>query len=380
MCRGEREDCLLPCGRARVVSFRMANDPESRPSEGGRPPLSILDKLTAGLATRQDIAQAIMDEVHAGLQVYCSIPEGYAHCELGDRTLDFDTLGDAELRNLLDHPPGVIINPARPHLEAMELFRMILEGDSLVCEGGDPLRPTVGAYLYGPPGVGKTHVMAAFGRAIQALLASRLDDVTKRIRSYIDIFHRQYQIDFQRDKTGGRQVWTVTADSIKASKTPEQKFQEGMENIRRSLAGNKDQPTDMLYLGFDDLCELYVSSATRRDALVAIENAPVVFVDDLHGKGDPERLKVIQRLIERRYELGQFGTFLTTNVDVEHIGGGDESIGKRILSRSRESFVPFDFTGCTDWREAVKNRKIKLIQAEIGRRIAARTPTAASAG
>lgn len=353
----------------------MKEQPESIGAPEGKRPPSIADQLTAGLTTRKEIADAIVQEVHAGLKVFCSIPEGYAHCELQTRTVDLDSLSEPELRELLEHPPGAILNPSRAHLKATEFFRMILEGHPLVCEGGDPLRPTVGAYLHGPPGVGKTHVMAAFGRSIEAILESRLSDVMKRIQSYIDIFYRQYQSDVDKDPApDGRTIWTLTPSSLKASKRPEDRFQEGMSNIKQSLAGNKDQPTDMLYLGFDDLCELYTSDTTRRDALEAIENAPVVFVDDLHGKGDPERLQVIQRLIERRYELGKFGTYVTTNVDVAHIGGEDEGIGKRILSRSKENFIIIDFQECTDWRETVKNRRIRLIDAEIDRRIAAQRP------
>ena len=51
---------------------------------------------------------------------------------------------------------------------------MILEGDPCVCENGDPLRPTLGAYLVGPPGAGKTHIMAAFGLLGTVLTAGLL--------------------------------------------------------------------------------------------------------------------------------------------------------------------------------------------------------------
>ncbi|MDO8648890.1 MAG: hypothetical protein Q7R81_03840 [Candidatus Peregrinibacteria bacterium] len=328
--------------------------------------------------TKADVANAIMQEVHSGLHVYCSIPGGYTHCTLEQRTLDIDRLDEARLRELLEHPPGEILNPKTPHSEAIEFFNMILEGHSLVTEGSDCLRPTVGAYLQGPPGVGKTHIMAAFGRWIEFTLHERLKELMLKVRSHIDIFWRQYQVDLKEDKLPAERgtVYKLTKEDIEVHKRPHERFEEAMAGIKRLITSSAYQPTDMLYLGFEDLCQLYSSSDARKDAIGAIESAPIVFVDDLHGKGDPERLLVIQRLIERRYELKRFGTFLTTNIDVEHIGGDDVNVGKRILSRSKESFAVFDFTGCVDWREEVKQRKIRLIREEIKRRIAARAQIA----
>jgi len=280
------------------------------------------------------------------------------------------------MRELLTNPAGVIINPKPPHREAMEFFQMILEGNELVCDGGDPLRPTVGAYLYGPPGVGKTHIMAAFGRIVEATLQARLADIMSKIRLNIDMIYRQYQKDADTDKApDGRKIWTISSKGATISETPDEKFQKGLEGIKRILVGSKDQPTDVLYLGFDNLYQLYRSPDTRADALEAIEKAPIVFVDDLHSKNDPSRLEVIQQLMERRYELGKFGTFVTTNIDVEHIGGDEENERKRILSRSKETFVPFDLTECEDWRDTMKQRRIKMIKAEIQRRVTKRDAT-----
>jgi hypothetical protein len=345
------------------------------PKEAAPANLSLLDRLTSRLCTKDEVAQAIMDEVHSGLSVHCSIPEGYAHCDLATAAQDIDSLGEPELRKLLARPSGMILNPEIQHLKAIEFFSMILEGNPLVCDACDPLRPNVGAYLYGPPGVGKTHIMAAFGRKIAALLQERLSGVMGRIQNYTEMFHRQYEYEMQKFKyKPGTAVYDLTADGgMHKHEDPAKKFEQGIESIRKQIREHPDQPTDMLYLGFEDLCELYLNPSTRKDALEAIERAPVVFVDDLHGKGDPERLMVIQRLIERRYELKRFGTFLTTNIDISHIGGADTNIGKRILSRSHESFAMFDFSQCIDWREKVKQRKITLIEQEIERRLAVKS-------
>jgi hypothetical protein len=351
----------------------MPASPESPNLDKPKDQLSILDNITAGFMTESQAAKAIMNEVYAGLEVYCSIPDKYRHCELAEQTLDLQTLGDAELRQLLDNPPGAIINPTEAHLETIELFRMISEGDPLVTEGGDSLRPTVGAYLQGPPGVGKTHIMAAFGRVAEAALAKRLHDLMTRVRTHIGVFYRQFkhEMDTKGGNKTGEKVWSIDAKGgTEIVKSPEQKFNDGVEGVKRMFKGSKDQPTDMLYLGFEQLCQLHADNHAA--ALAAIEQAPVVFVDDVHGKGDRARLTVIQQLLERRYELGKFGTFLTTNVDAEHVGGDDENVAKRILSRTRESFVTIDFNGAIDWREQVKQRRINIIRDEIKRRIAER--------
>ena len=74
---------------------------------------------------------------------------------------------------------------------------------------------------------------------------------------------------------------------------------------------------------------------------------------------------MIQQLIERRYELNRPGTFLTTNLTAEELGAGDRTIAQRLLSRCRENFIKFNFSECTDWRMAVKARRIQWIEKAI---------------
>jgi len=110
--------------------------------------VSALDRLMAGQASAASIAREIITEARAGLEQFCDIPEGYRHCLLEHTTRNLDDLSEAETRNLIENPLGPIVNPTRVHLEAIEFFRKILAGDPRVCENADPLRPTLGAYIW----------------------------------------------------------------------------------------------------------------------------------------------------------------------------------------------------------------------------------------
>ena len=137
--------------------------------------LSLIDRLDAGLISREDLESELVAEAWAGLQPFCRIPDGYRHCAIDLKSLDVGQLDDDALADLLASPPSAIVNPAPVHVQAAEFFRMLLDGDRMVCEDGNPLMPSVGAYLFGPPGVGKTHLMAAYGLRVRALLEDQLD-------------------------------------------------------------------------------------------------------------------------------------------------------------------------------------------------------------
>lgn len=305
-----------------------------------------------------------MDEVYAGLGIFCHIPDGFKHCELGvGSNIDPKTLGEEERRALLDNPPSVILNPHQAHLEAIELFKMILEGHPKVCENGDCLRPTIGAYLYGRAGAGKTHIMAAFGHRIESELQTRIHEVMERFKGYIHACLRQYA----RAIDGGNKAIDLSA-GVQQLRDPEEVLQNELEKAKKILVGMKYRPTDMLYLGFSDLCEIYAAPNTRKETIETIENAPIVFLDDVHSKGDSSRQQLIDTVIENRYASGRHGTFVTTNLPVDRIGDDDHA--GHLSSRAAEMFVPLDFTDCDDWRETVKRFRVMDIQEEIRRRIA----------
>jgi len=357
---------------------------------------SALDRLLAGQASAAGIAREIITAARAGLEQFCDIPAGYRHCQLEQTTRNLDDLSEAETRELIEHPPGAIVNPTRVHLEAIEFFRKILAGDPLVCDDRDALRPTLGAYLVGPPGVGKTHIMAAFGLRIKQQLDNELADMESKAGRLIGQIYETtlyQQADWARQPVTDDNRWALAAPTpVAATKAqtpeavlklamqadvplkkllpPEQRFAAAMQYLQHWVRDYPYQPTDMLYLGFEDLfAELQQDKDRRAKVFAALEGARIVFIDDIHPKGDPDRLQVIQQLIERRYELDRPGTFLTTNLTTEELGAGDRMIAQRLLSRCSENLIKFNFTGCTDWRMAVKARRIKLIEKTISDRL-----------
>lgn len=300
---------------------------------GNKP--TTLDKIEAGLLTREQFEYEVIDQVYAGLHRYCQIPAGYQHCELATREYDLDEMTDEDLRLLLKNPPTEIINPYESHLKAIELFELLLSGDAMVCDHGDALSPTIGAYLFGPPGSGKTHLMAAYASHIKDALDEKLGHVREMMGDVIEKAFETYN---------SRQV---------------------------SESETHDESIGYLSLNEDESLELCKHSSERHDAMRALENARIVFIDDVHPLGDPEQIQIVLHLLERRYELGRAGTFLTTNLKTTELGGGDEMLGNRLLSRCAETLVTIDFSDCDDWRQKVKSRRVKIVEDELKRRMQA---------
>jgi len=335
----------------------------------GKP--TMLDNIEAGLLSREDFEKEVVNQVYAGLRQYCEIPAGYQHCQLATTEKDIEAMGDQPLRELLRHPPPEIINPYPSHVKAIEFFQLLLSGDSLVCDHGDPLNPTVGAYLYGPPGTGKTHLMAAYALCIQSALNKELKHVGKMLGDEVESAFARY---IQRQASERRETEKVSVIEVKDGQfiqglSPTDEFWDTVKTFQERLKSYQYQPTDFLYLGFKELVEVCKYSTERSDAFKALESARMVFIDDVHPQGDPEQVRIVLHLLERRYELGRAGTFITTNLDTREISGGDDMLGNRLLSRCAETLVSINFSDCDDWRQLVKGRRIKLIEDELDKRI-----------
>jgi DNA replication protein DnaC len=358
--------------------------------------VSALDRMLAAQASPSQIARELVAQARAGLEQFCEIPEGYRGCRLHRAACPLDDLSEAETRHLIENPSGAILNPAPVHLQAMEFFLMILEGDPLVCEKHDSLRPTLGAYLVGPPGVGKTHIMAAFGLCVKQRLDRKLARMQSAIAGLVERLYKNtldQQAEWSQLPVDEDNRWVLsppepaamqgidnerdvmkraTQADIHMTKrlSPEDRFAAAAQILRQRVRAYIYQPTDMLYLGFEDLFDQLQRDETHRSkTLLALEMARILFIDDIHPKGDPERILVIQQLIERRYELDRPGTFVTTNLTAEELGAGDRTMAQRLLSRCSENFIKFDFKDCVDWRLTVKSRRIRLIEKAITERV-----------
>jgi|TARA_B100000315_G_scaffold230605_1_gene241189 hypothetical protein len=345
---------------------------------------TLLDRIEAGLLSQSEFEQEVIDEVYGGLAQYCAIPDGYTHCQLGTEQMDLEALDNDQLHELLECPPDYIINPYPVHGRAIEFFRMLIEGNRLVCDHHNPLLPTVGAYLYGPPGVGKTHIMAAYGLQVQELMAEKLVTVKKGLGDLISQAFERYSTSIAghevKDTNPDDNVgWMELSDErIKATHAPKEQFWADISDLKHRIQQYTYQPTDMLYLGFKELYEICRTSDHRSDAMNAIDNARIVFVDDIHPQGDLEQVHIVLHLLERRYELGRAGTFLTTNLDTTALGGGDQMLGQRLTSRCAETLVTFDFKDCDDWRTKIKSQRIRLIESAIDSRVASATARSGS--
>jgi hypothetical protein len=334
---------------------------------------TVLDRLQAGQLDRAEFRAIVLEEVYAGLHAYCRIPEGYSHCDLATRQVDLESLDDEGFRALLDSSPSEIINPQPSQVRAVELFRMLFSGDPLVCEDAQPMMPTVGAYLYGPPGCGKTHLMAAYGRKIQALLDEKLSDIHLMLDHYIDEAFLKFSARVATEREAMDEdisYLRVDGEDIVRDESPHEEFWGTVSKLKKAIAEYEYQPTDVVYIGFQELFELCKYSSQRAFAMDALEKARVVFIDDIHPQGDPEQVQLVLHLLERRYELNRGGTFLTTNLTTTELGGGDAMLGGRLMSRCAEMLVTIDFSDCEDWRQTVKSRKIKMIDDELTRRAA----------
>ena len=284
---------------------------------------TLLDKIEAGTITATEFEAAVIDQVYAGMQQYCEIPEAYQHCELTSRQLDIESLPEQELRGLLRSRPAEIVNTGDAHIRAIEFFSMLLEGYNAVCDGGDPLAPTVGGYLYGPPGTGKTHLMAAYGRRLREELEQKLHHVHENFGDVLQRVFRQYtlrSVQESRATEGEVGYTTLTSQGHDYEKrsAPADEFWEAISDFQMRLAGYRYQPTDLIYIGFKELVE--VVRGARRAAMDALETARVVFIDDIHPQGDPAQVQIVLHLLERRYELGRAGTSLTTNLQTSQLG------------------------------------------------------------
>ncbi|MBI5148432.1 hypothetical protein HZA33_02015 [Candidatus Pacearchaeota archaeon] len=321
------------------------------------------------------LAAEIFMQVFHGLPQYCIIPKKFEYCRLAISPLNLEEKDDEQKRKIVDIPTGLIYNAKPPQQEAVEFFNFLLSGNSEVCENNDPLRPRIGAYLVGPPGVGKTHIMTAYAIEMKKKLEQKLGDVYNFLREGItEECKKQILTDgFSKEYDPDRPKSTLDMDKgvVEEDFVGDEAINKSVGRLRDKIKKYQYKPTDIVFVSFDQLYELCIS-AERRETLDALINAPVVFVDDIHPKGNEDRATIIGHIIERRYESGKQATFLTSNLSDKDLGEmfkQDESIGKRLHSRFSEMFYLINFEDCEDWRITIGKLKIDAVKNIITQRL-----------
>lgn len=389
-------------------------DPTPKPEGYVPPPTTVADLMLAGKMSPKDVADAIVDEAYGPLKQYCALPEGFSNRVLGYERRGVSAMSVDQIDELNDSPPPMIIDPHPPQIEAIELLQSFLKGNGMVCRGGDPYQPMFGANFVGPPGCGKTHIMSAFARQMKEFLDEKLKGYHRMVADFVNKEYIAYQKAMVRLPNPDEQgtVWNLdtvdTADQIAAldalkrtasapgtapaeqkslvaaaravsgrvieQKDPTTAFLDKIAHFKQALGKMQYQPPDFLYLDFEALWELCRGDNVKREqALDAIIRAKVLFLDDLHPKGDIERVQIVLHVIEGRYAAGRMGTFITTNLTTDELAGGNEAhIAERLKSRCSEMFYEVEFKDCVDWRTEVKRRRIELVRQQLRSRIEAR--------
>ena len=264
-----------------------------------------------------------------------------------------------------------IINPRESQAAAILFFKALLAGNELVCENKNPFDPKVGLYLIGPPGCGKTHILAGAATLFHKML-------WKQLQRDVDAVCARIDQEIKRQECGTFRViesTTVTFDSNgeegskKKGQNPEERqLQELVSELREKLQNSPYKPTDLIWVEFDRLYEL-VRKGRAEELLQQILNAKMLFLDDPHPKGVDERFHLIQRLIEERYNSGRMGTFITSNLEVTSMankesGQNASDLIQRLQSRCAECYVTIKVDGL-DWRKVVGSRQPKLVHGAL---------------
>ncbi len=327
---------------------------------------SVFDRLLAGELNKHQLAGIILQEVYSKAVQFCDIPGAYHHCQLAFRTVDMTDWDEAKLRLFasIKHPD--IINPDKDQLLAIKFFQLLVRGDALVCERNDPFSPRYGAYLYGRPGTGKTHIMASAALALKAILDKRLIEVRVAISNSVD---KLYELGLDvsgkfREKQKGIGRYTFSDDgkiTESGSLEPSVWFDQQIEGLKRKVATFRWSPTDILYLSFDQLRE----QASDPAVLSALESAKLLFLDDVDQKGSKnEGIEVFQELLQRRYELGRPGVIVSTNLTAKELGGKNSKMRARLSSRTAAMLYKICFKS-KDWRVSMHAKLLGALNASV---------------
>lgn len=216
--------------------------------------------------------------------------------------------------------------------------------------------PPKGLYLWGNYGSGKTHLIAAFARGLQAEITAgtfgRIADFASGTIAEYEQAWAANMVPAQQAYDEVRDQWykhhTAPHEAV-VEKEKEIKAVQGdleqiaVRHLRRAWLAYPYQPTDLAFATFDYLFERSQDEAFVKDFL----GRKVVMIDDIHPKDDRARLDFIQRIVEQRYNESRTGaTFITSNLPPDRVLTGPnypKEIAERGHSRLREMCMPIEF-------------------------------------
>ena len=205
--------------------------------------------------------------------------------------------------------------------------------------------------------------MAAAALVLHKMLWEVLDNYMKDATT---IINREVGKMAAQDEHGMK----VIEDDDKKKSREKEHLAKVAATLKEKLGRQKFHPTDLLYIGFDDLYELIRRSPESRDSLIdQIIKARLLFLDDPHPKGDEERLQVFGTILERRYDSGMMGTFVTSNLTLDNFVFKEmqnaADLTKRMKSRWEESGPVIKFEGVPDMRKALRSALWKPLWAQV---------------
>jgi len=219
--------------------------------------------------------------------------------------------------------------------------------------------PPRGLYLYGGYGTGKTHLISAFSRCLLAeLTAGYIKGITVFVRECIQKCEPLPKKEFENYEKNLRVEHLILII--------ENYFNEYLDTFQKTVY----QPTDLAFATFDFLYDRRENDTFITDFL----SRRIVIIDDIHPKGDRNRLEFIQRIIEYRYnEVRTGATFVTSNLSPEELLINQDypkEVSERVHSRLEEMTLPIKFAA-DDYRLRI-SAKANNEMLELARQLAAK--------
>ncbi len=232
-------------------------------------------------------------------------------------------------------------NPSETQLKVGRIYQGYLTGDNrLVKEQGNSYMPSKGLFLYSKPGRGKTHLTMVFAHELMTryngiTLESILSDFNSTASENKERFSQNssnYQLDV---------IQTLTQEIKGKRKAVKAKLDESQKK-----ATSVKPLQDLVYVVHNDMLKKRVETEDHDNLLNSLSSLPYLVLDELWIKnGETKYANFFKELVESRYQRGNFGMFITSNMaPKETLAGVEAGRFDMVYSRLNEMamFVSLD--------------------------------------